>query len=56
MERGADFACGLLQASGIKSFHRTTNLSSSAYGGVSPTEVVVDESDLAKAHKVLEAR
>jgi hypothetical protein len=55
-EQEADVIVGLLQASGIKSFHRSTNLSSSAYGAVSPTEVVVDEADLARAQQVLETR
>ena len=55
-EPEADVVVGLLRATGIKSFHRSTEMSSSAYGSMSPVEVVVDESDLAKAQKVLEAR
>jgi hypothetical protein len=57
-EPEADVVVGLLRASGIKSFHRSTDMSSSAIpmAGVSPIEVVVDESDLARAQKVLEAR
>jgi hypothetical protein len=55
-EPEADVVVGLLRASGIKSFHRTTEMSSSAYGNMSPVEVVVDESDLARAQKVLETR
>ena len=55
-EPEADVIVGLLRASGIKSFHRSTNLSSSVYAAASPTEVVVDETDLARAQKVLEAR
>ena len=57
-EPEAEIICGLLRSSGIKCFHRETNLVSSAYpvGGVSPVEVVVDVSDLARAQKVLEAR
>jgi hypothetical protein len=55
-EPEAEVICGLLRSSGIKCFHRTTEMSSSAYGAVSPTEVVVDEADLARAQKVLEDR
>jgi hypothetical protein len=55
-EPEADVVVGLLRASGIKSFHRTTNFPASAYGSMSPVEVVVDESDLARAQKLLEER
>jgi hypothetical protein len=55
-EPEAEVVVGLLRASGIESFHRDSNFSSSAYplGGVSPIEVVVDEADLARAQEVLE--
>jgi hypothetical protein len=55
-EPEAEVVCGLLRSSGIKCFHRTTEMSSSAYGAMSPTEVVVDEADLARAQQVLETR
>ena len=57
-EPEAEVICGLLRSSGIKCFHRSTNFESSAYplGSVSPTEVVVDETDLARARQVLEDR
>ena len=57
-EPEAEVICGLLRSSGVKCFHRPTNFPSSAYplGGVSPIEVVVDESDLARAQQVLETR
>ena len=57
-EPEADVVVGLLRANGIESFHRSTDMSSSAIpmAGVSPIEVVVDESDLARAQKVLEER
>ena len=55
-EPEAEVVCGLLRSSGIKCFHRSTTLSSSAYAAASPTEVVVDEADLARAQQALEAR
>jgi hypothetical protein len=55
-EPEADVICGLLRASGIRSFRRGGDLISSAYpvGPVSPIEVVVDEADLVRAQEVLE--
>ena len=57
-EPEAEVVVGLLRASGIESFHRSTDMSASAIpmAGVSPIEVVVDESDLARARQVLETR
>ena len=57
-EPEAEVVIGLLRSSGIKSFHRNTDFASSVQplGGVSPVEIVVDETDLAKAQKVLEDR
>jgi hypothetical protein len=57
-EPEADVICGLLRSSGIKCFHRNRDMTSSVYpiGAASPTEVVVDEADLARAQQVLDAR
>jgi hypothetical protein len=55
----AETLCGLLRANGIPCAHRSTDLAAGAtYGGASltrvgPTEVLVDESDLAAARYVL---
>jgi hypothetical protein len=57
-EGEADIICGLLRANGIKSSHRGTLLTEGIWpvGSTSPIEVMVDESDLARARKVLKQK
>jgi hypothetical protein len=51
----AQIICGLLRKHGIKAFPQSTVMTSSVYPVAgSPTEIIVDESDVADARKVLE--
>jgi Putative prokaryotic signal transducing protein len=51
----AQIICGLLRKHGIKAFPQNTVMTSSVWPvDSSGTEVIVDESDLAEARKVLE--
>jgi Putative prokaryotic signal transducing protein len=58
-EMEAEAVCGLLRTNGIKCAYRRTNMSAGAgtYGGgfaiAGPTEVLVDENDLAAARKIV---
>jgi hypothetical protein len=58
-EMEAEALCGLLRTNGIKCNYRRTDMSAGAgtYGGgfaiAGPTEVLVDQADLAAARKLL---
>jgi hypothetical protein len=58
-EMEAEAVCGLLRTNGIECAYRRTNMSAGAgtYGGgfaiAGPTEVLVDENDLAAARKIV---
>jgi hypothetical protein len=56
-ETVAETLCGLLRANGIECFYRQTDYAAGAADGgaswVGPTEVVVNESDLEAARKLL---
>lgn len=60
-EMEAEAVCGLLRTNGIKCAYRRSDMSAGAgtYGGGSaiagPTEVLVDEVDVAAARKLLNA-
>ena len=60
-EMEAEAVCGLLRTNGIKCAYRRSNMSAGAgtYGGgfaiAGPTEVLVDEADVAAARKLLSA-
>jgi hypothetical protein len=54
-EAEAQIICGFLRKHGIKAFPQNTVMTSSVYPVAgSPTEIIVDEADLADARKVLE--
>ena len=61
-EMEAEALCGLLRTNGIKCAFRRSNRSAAVgtYGGgfaiAGPTEVVVDEEDLAAAREILSAQ
>ena len=55
-ELEADALCGLLRVNGIECFHRATDRANvGIYGesSIGPTEVLVDEQDLAAARELL---
>lgn len=60
-EMEAEALCGLLRTSGIKCAYRRSDMSAGAgpYGGgfaiAGPTEVMVDESDVEAARKLLKS-
>lgn len=60
-EMAAEIVCGRLRSSGIDCMYRRTDLASASgtFGGgysmAGPTEVLVDERDLAEARKLLPA-
>ena len=60
-EMEAEALCGLLRTNGIKCNYRRTDMSAGAgtYGGgfaiAGPTEVLVDQDDLAAARKLLKS-
>ena len=55
-ETEAEIVRGLLRKHGIKSSHRGTVLTSSVWpvGSTAPVEVIVDETDLSEARRILE--
>jgi type III secretory pathway lipoprotein EscJ len=56
-EAEADMILGLLRANGIEASHRGSTMTQSVWpmGGTSPIEVVVDESDAARAQELLDS-
>ncbi|HEY6151829.1 MAG TPA: DUF2007 domain-containing protein [Gaiellaceae bacterium] len=53
-EAEAQIICGLLRKHGIKAFPQNTVMISSVYPVAgSPTEIIVDETDLSEARKIL---
>jgi type III secretory pathway lipoprotein EscJ len=56
-EAEADMILGLLRANGIEASHRGSTMTQSVWpmGGTSPIEVVVDESNAARAQELLDS-